>query len=217
MSSLRGGTVDWNGENREELLATIEEETDHLNFLVGNLLDMTRIDSGSLRPNIRLNSIGEIVNTAVQKSRSMLANHALTLELPPDLPPVPTDYVMMVQVFVNLISNSVKYASPQTPIKITATGDYEQMWIELCNQSPRIPDKDLPRIFEKFYRVTAADKTTGTGLGLSICKGIVEAHGGTITAANLTDCFQFRITLPIKMPEPIMNQEKGIESWKKIP
>jgi two-component system sensor histidine kinase KdpD len=84
----------------------------------------------------------------------------------------------------------------------------DQMQITLSNQSPRIPEKELPRIFEKFYRVTAADKTTGTGLGLSICKGIVEAHGGTISAANLPDCFQFCINLPLITPE-VINMEKS--------
>lgn len=197
VSSLRSGVVSWDVDERQELLATIEEETDHLNFLVGNLLDMTRIESGSLKTNIRLNSIAEIANGAAAKTKSLLVNHQLIFDFPVDLKPVPSDYVLLEQVFVNLISNSVKYAPPHTEIVISGRQAQEDMQILVCNQSPRIPEKDLQRIFEKFYRVTEADKTTGTGLGLSICKGIIEAHGGKIVAENHPDCFLFRIALPM--------------------
>ncbi len=199
VSSLRSGAVDWNTNDRGELLATIEEETDLLNNLVGNLLDMSRIESGALKPQRRWNSLGEIINSAATKMRKQMQDHVLEVNLPADLPLVPTDYVLIEQVFTNLISNSIKYAPAGTVISIKAkiAGEYMHVW--LTNQSPPVPDEHLERIFDKFYRITFADKVMGTGLGLSICKGIIEAHEGKIWAENRPEGFVFNFTLPLTL------------------
>ncbi len=118
VSSLREGTVDWNSAARHELLATIEEETDHLNLLVGNLLDMSRIESGALNPQKKWNSIAEIAMGVVTKMRKQLQDYHLEIDFPENLPLVPTDYVMIEQVFTNLISNSVKYAPAHSTIQM---------------------------------------------------------------------------------------------------
>jgi two-component system sensor histidine kinase KdpD len=199
VSSLRSGAVDWNIAAREELLATIEEETDHLNLLVGNLLDMSRIESGAMKPLKKWNAIGEIVTGVVTKMHKQLLDHPLEIDFPQDLPLVPTDYVMIEQVFTNLISNSVKYAPVNTAIELIANVEREFLHIQVLNHSPAVPVEHLERIFDKFYRVTAADRITGTGLGLSICKGIVEAHGGRIWAENQPDHFVFHFTLPLSL------------------
>jgi len=197
VSFLRSGSVDWNIAAREELLATIEEETDQLNFLVGNLLDMSRIESGALNPQRRWNSISEIAMGVVIKMRKQLQNHLLETDFPADLALVPTDYVMISQVFTNLISNSIKYAPTQTIIRIKAEQDLEQMHVQVSNQSPPVPTEHLEQIFDKFHRITEADRVTGTGLGLSICKGIIEAHDGKIWAENQPNNFVFHFTLPL--------------------
>jgi len=197
VSFLRSGSVDWNIAAREELLATIEEETDQLNFLVGNLLDMSRIESGALNPQRRWNSISEIAMGVVIKMRKQLQNHLLETDFPADLALVPTDYVMISQVFTNLISNSIKYAPTQTIIRIKAEQDLEQMHVQVSNQSPPVPPEHLEQIFDKFHRITEADRVTGTGLGLSICKGIIEAHDGKIWAENQPNNFVFHFTLPL--------------------
>jgi two-component system sensor histidine kinase KdpD len=199
VSSLRSGAVDWNTAARQELLATVEEEADHLNLLVGNLLDMSRIESGALKLQKRWNSIVEIAMGVVTKMRSQLQEHRLEIDFPEDLPLVPTDYIMIGQVFTNLISNSVKYAPPKSVIEIKARKESEILHIEVANQGPLVPEEHLERIFDKFHRVTAADRVTGTGLGLSICKGIVEAHGGKIWAENQLCCFMFHFTLPLTL------------------
>ena len=199
VSSLRSGAVDWNLAARQELLATIEEETDHLNLLVGNLLDMSRIESGALKPQKKWNSIGEIAMGVVTKMRKQLQDHLLEIDFPEDLPLVPTDYVMIEQVFTNLISNSVKYAPPNSVIKIMGSKESDFLHTQVTNQGPSVPEEHLERIFDKFYRITAADRVTGTGLGLSICKGIVEAHGGKIWAENQPCCFVFHFTLPLTL------------------
>jgi two-component system sensor histidine kinase KdpD len=104
----------------------------------------------------------------------------------------------MEQVFTNLISNSVKYAPQATTIEIQACARPDQtLLVQVRNQGPAVPEEHLERIFEKFYRITAADKVTGTGLGLSICKGIIEAHGGRIWAENSPGWFVFNFTLPL--------------------
>ncbi len=198
ISSLRSGDTDWSDEARLDLMEAIEEETDHLNQLVGNLLDMSRIETGALNPNRKWNSIAEIVNGVIKRMHQEVKQHRLVIDIPPDLPLVPVDYFQMEQVFSNLISNSTKYAPPATIIKIDASTCPDQtVLVQVSNQGPHVADEHLERIFDKFYRVTAADKITGTGLGLSVCKGIIEAHNGRIWAENIPDGFRFNFSLPI--------------------
>ena len=198
ISSLRSETIDLDADSRRDLLAAIEEETDYLNQLVGNLLDMSRIETGSLDPQRRWNTLPDIVGGVLKKMTQALQRHHLLLEIPPDFPLLPVDYILMEQVFTNLLSNSAKYAPPGTDITIRARlAPAQTALVQVVNQGPHVPEASLERIFDKFYRVTAADKITGTGLGLSICKGIVEAHGGRIWAENAPDCFIFNFTLPL--------------------
>lgn len=212
VSSLRSGTVDWNVAARQELLITIEEETDHLNLLVGNLLDMSRIESGVLKPQRKWNSMTEIAMGVVSKMRKQLENHHLEIDLPQDLPLIPTDYVMIEQVFTNLLSNSIKYTSSGTVIGISARKEIDCLHTQVTNQSPPVPEEHLQRIFEKFHRITEADRVTGTGLGLSICKGIVEAHGGKIWAENLPSCFVFHFKLPLTVDGTFPDIPKEVDN-----
>ncbi len=199
-SSLRGGQVGWDSPARVELLAAIDEEADHLNMLVGNLLDMSRIESGALRPARQWNVLSEIIESVAGRMRRPLEHHRLEVEIPDDFPLVPVDFAQMEQVFTNLISNSIKYAPAGTVIRIRGQAqDQLKVLIEVSNQGPPVPSEHLDRIFDKFYRITAADRVTGTGLGLSICKGIIEAHGGQIWAKNLPDGFAFNFSLPLTM------------------
>jgi two-component system sensor histidine kinase KdpD len=111
---------------------------------------------------------------------------------------VPVDYVQFERVFTNLVSNGLKYAPRHSTISIRASlAAPDSVRVQVSNQGPPVPEGDLARIFDKFYRVTSADRVTGTGLGLSICKGIIEAHGGRIWAENLIDGFAFFFTLPL--------------------
>jgi two-component system sensor histidine kinase KdpD len=199
-SSLRTGEVSWDSPARPELLAAIDDETDHLNMLVGNLLDMSRIEAGALRPERRWNVLLEVVQSVERRMRRLVEGHRLVVDIPEDLPLVPVDFVQMGQVFTNLISNSVKFAPANTTVRVQASvRDDSQLIVQVSNQGPPVPDAHLQGIFDKFYRVTAADRVTGTGLGLSICKGIVEAHGGNIWAENLPEGFAFFFTLPLRM------------------
>lgn len=196
VSSIRSDTGFISENARQDLLATIEEETDHLNLLVGNLLDMSRIESGALTPQRKWNSIEEIAIGVMSKMSKQLKSHQIICNFPDDLPLIPTDYVLIEQVFMNLISNSIKYAPPGTVISVTASLEQEFMHVTVANQGPLVPEQHLERIFDKFYRLTETEKVTGTGLGLSICKGIIDAHGGKIWAENQLGHFEFHFTIP---------------------
>lgn len=198
-SSLRSGMVDWDSAARNELVETIDEEADALNLLVGNLLDMSRIEAGALHPMKRWNSIIEIVKGVAEKMHAQLRGTPVFYDYPIDFPLVPTDYIMLEQVFANLLSNSIKYAPEGAPIRISARVEDEQAVITVINQSPYIPEEHLEHIFDKFFRITQADTITGTGLGLSICKGLIEAHDGRIWAENQPDGFAFNIALPLML------------------
>ncbi len=198
-SSLRGKEVNWDSPARTELVAAIDDEADHLNMLVGNLLDMSRIESGALKPKREWNILSEIVGSVLARMKHLAVEHKLEIDVPESLPLIPVDYVQMEQVFTNLVSNSLKYAPANTLIRIRARVEGESIHVQVSNQGPQIPSEDLERIFDKFYRITAADRVTGTGLGLSICKGIIEAHGGHILAENLPDGLAFNFTLPLTL------------------
>jgi two-component system sensor histidine kinase KdpD len=147
----------------------------------------------------RWNSIVEIVKGVSEKMHAQLRGIPVVYDFPQDFPLVLTDYMMMEQVFANLLSNSIKYAPEHAPIHIAAKVEDERAVITIINQSPYVPKEHLEHIFDKFFRITQADKITGTGLGLSICKGLIEAHDGRIWAENRPEGFTFNIALPIML------------------
>jgi len=212
-TSLRSGEVKWESKARQELLEAIEDETDHLNLLVGNLLNMSRIEANALKPERQWNLLPEIAGSVVARMHHPLEEHQIIVEIPEDLPLVPVDYSQMEQVFTNLTNNSFKYAPAGTTIRIRAEKEGANIVrVQVENEGPPVPADDLDRIFEKFHRITAADRITGTGLGLSICKGIIEAHGGKIWAENLPGSFAIIFILPLSMdgklaPEPPRESE----------
>lgn len=196
-SSLRSNQVSWESAARPELVAAIDDEADHLNMLVGNLLDMSRIEAGVLKPKREWNILSEIVGSVLGRMRRMAGERRIEVDVPENLPLVPVDYVQMEQVFTNLLSNSIKYAPEKTAIRVRAFMEGELAHVIVSNQGPPVPQEHLERIFDKFFRLTDSDRVTGTGLGLSICKGIIEAHGGKLWAENMPDGLAFNFTLPL--------------------
>jgi two-component system sensor histidine kinase KdpD len=198
VTSLRDDTVDWTGDARDDLLAVIEEETDNLNQLVGNLLHMSRIEAGALKLEYEWNDLSEIVAEAIKRVRSGSSSHKYEVDIAEDFPLVYVDDALISQVFNNLFSNSMKYSPAGSKITTRARlKEEDTLLVQVINQSPAVPKESLEHIFDKFHRVTAADKITGTGLGLSICKGLIEAHKGHIWAENLPEGFSIQFTLPI--------------------
>ncbi|GAM10771.1 sensor protein KdpD [Geobacter sp. OR-1] len=170
---------------RQELLDNACNEAERLNRFVGNLLDMTRIEAGAVRLNREPCDVQDLVGCALAALESRIEGREISFRMLSDLPLVPMDLVLMTQVMVNLVDNSLKYSPVGTPIEITAAADSEWLTLELRDHGPGVSEHDLRRIFDKFYRIPVPEGAGGTGLGLSICKGIVEAHNGRIVAENL--------------------------------
>jgi len=198
VTSLLNEQVAWKTRARKDLLSMIDEESDHLNRLVGNLLDMTRIEAGALKPNRQWNILSEIVEGVLNRMHRTLKDHYIEINIPENLPLIALDYIQMEQVFSNLLSNSAKYSPVGSIILIDASVlDDQYLLVKISNQGPKIDNEDLLRIFDKFYSVSRSNKVSGTGLGLSICKGIIEAHSGKIWAENISDGVAFIFSLPL--------------------
>jgi two-component system sensor histidine kinase KdpD len=183
---------------RRDLLQTIFEEADRLNRLVTNLLDMTRLESGSLDVRKEWTPLEEVIGTALNHLDEVLRGRAIHVRLPDDLPLIPLDGSLMVQVFLNLLENAAKYTPAMSPIEIAARADDDDVVVDVADRGPGFPPGSEDRIFDKFFRAPDAGRATGTGLGLAICRGIVVAHGGTIAAENrVGGGAVFRIKLPL--------------------
>jgi two-component system sensor histidine kinase KdpD len=183
--------------DQAELLRTIQEEAERLNHFIANLLDMTRLESGALVPNMELIDLADVVGSVLR--RAPLEQHRVSLELEPDLPMLRLDPVLFEQVLFNILDNATKYAPPGTAIALHARKTGNSVIIQILDGGPGLPDEDRERVFDKFYRVRAADKKrAGTGLGLAIARGFMEAMGGTITASNRSDQggAMFTLTVP---------------------
>jgi two-component system, OmpR family, sensor histidine kinase KdpD len=186
---------------RRSLVDNARDEAERLNRLVGNLLDMTRIEAGALKLVCEPCDMQDLVGAAMEHLRERLADCPLDLDIPSDLPLVPMDFVLMEQVLVNLMDNALKYSPPGLPIELRAWVEGSEVRVDLADSATQIPASDLVRVFDKFYRVHYPRLVSGTGLGLSICKGIVEAHGGRIWAEHRPEGGNvLRIALPLEQP-----------------
>lgn len=202
LSSLKEGSAHLDDAARSELLETAFSEAERLNRFVGNLLDMTRIEAGGIKLNKELCDIQELIGCALAAIGQRAGDRHVEVNLPDDLPLVAMDLVLMTQVMVNLLDNSLKYSPANQPITITAAIKPSWLIIEVTDHGQGVSDQELSRIFDKFYRIPVPEGAGGTGLGLSICKGIVEAHGGTISAKNIPDG-----GLKMSMQLPLLEEE----------
>jgi two-component system sensor histidine kinase KdpD len=188
---------------RRDLLQTILEESQRMNRLIGNLLDMIRVESGALQVQKEWQPLEETVGVALIRLQERLGEHLVTVKLPSDLPLVPLDEVLVEQVFVNLLENAAKYTSVGTPIEISATTADGFVLVDVADRGPGLPPGEEDRIFDKFHRAAKATASGGIGLGLTICRGIVTAHGGRIWAENRPGGGAvFHFTLPLSGPPP---------------
>ncbi|MBY6266223.1 sensor histidine kinase KdpD [Azospirillum sp. 412522] len=186
-------------DDRRDLAVTIQEEAERLNRFIANLLDMTRLESGAIRPRTGAVDLSEVVGSALERVSRILAGHQVEVDLAAGLPMVDIDAVLIEQALFNLLDNAGKYAPAGSLITVRGRRDGERVRIEVLDEGGGIPPEDVERIFDKFYRVHAQDRQrAGTGLGLAICRGFVEAMGGTVTAGNRRDRSGavFTLTLP---------------------
>jgi two-component system, OmpR family, sensor histidine kinase KdpD len=190
-------------------LDSIREEGDRLNRLIGNLLQMTRLESGALALHREWHPLEEVVGAALGRMAKRLGDREVTVRVPADLPLVPIDDVLVEQVLVNLLENAVKYTPAGSPIRILATGTDRGVTVEVADRGPGLPRGEEDQVFEKFYRASSTGGR-GAGLGLSICRGIVHAHGGRIWAQNLPEGgVAFLFTLPLAGTPPAAVQTRA--------
>lgn len=184
LTSLADSGETMDAANRQNLIDNAREEAERMNRLVGNLLNMTRLEAGALKIVKRPGDTLDVIGTALENLGERVSERRIVVQVPDDMPLVPMDFVLIVQVLVNLVDNSLKYSPADTPIEIQSHTADGAAHILVSDRGVGIPAGDLKRVFDKFYRVQRPENITGTGLGLSISNGIIEAHGGRIWAEN---------------------------------
>jgi two-component system sensor histidine kinase KdpD len=195
---------------QEELVATIQEEAERLNRFIGNLLDMTRLESGAIALHADLVDLTDLVGSSLARAGKVMAHHRIEVDLGADLPMLRLDPVLFEQVLFNLLDNAAKYAPAGTTVTLRARHQSPMVRLDVLDEGDGIAAADLERIFDKFYRVQAADRRrVGTGLGLAICRGFVEAMHGTISAGNRSDRSGavFTILLPVPVADMLSAED----------
>lgn len=190
--------------DRTDLLQTVLEEAERLNRYIQNLLDMTRLGGGSLKPKCDWVDLGDIISTAIERQQKALAPFRIELAIPDSLPLLHIQGVLIEQALVNVLDNAARFSPEGGTIAIRVSDDGQSVTIDVCDQGPGIPENELERVFDMFYTATRGDRhNQGTGLGLAICRGLLNAHGGQATAhagpGGRGACI--RLTLPHHKPE----------------
>lgn len=182
--SLLQTDVAWTLDERRDFAETIEQEAERLNRIVGNLLDLSRIQGGTLAPAMDWHDPALVLRESLHRLESLMDGHTLIVSVPDDLPPVYLDPVEIDQVVANLVENAVKYTPPGGEIVVSASVDGGALRVSIADEGPGVASDALPRLFEPFYRAPSAAPIRGSGLGLAVAGGLVAAHGGRIWAEN---------------------------------
>ena len=199
--SLRQTDVQWTDAERESFLSDIETEARRLSRIVSNLLDLSRMESGTLHPERSWYDLAALIDDVVGRLRPLTQDHPVEVRVPEDLPPVSLDYVEIDQVLSNLIENAARHTPGGTAIVISAHIAGPEVVVEVSDDGPGVPSDALGRVFEPFFRGPSGGTPRGTGLGLAVARGLVEAHGGRISVVNGgKGGAVFRFTLPIEQP-----------------
>lgn len=183
--TLRGLSDSLDDAQKADLLSTIIDESERLNRFIANLLDMTRLESGAIAPNVAFHDLREVIDGALRRAEKILAHHKVDLQIASELPMIEIDPVLFEQVLFNLLDNASKYAPVGTTVSLIAWHSGDRVYLQLADEGGGIPPADLERVFDKFYRVHKGDQVrAGTGLGLAISRGFVEAMHGELHAQN---------------------------------
>ncbi|WP_406255746.1 DUF4118 domain-containing protein [Streptomyces chartreusis] len=180
VTSLRSDDVAWSEEDEAELLQAIEEGADRLDLLVGNLLDMSRLQTGTVTPLIREVDLDEVVPMAL----GGVPEGSVELDIPETLPMVSVDKGLLERVVANVVENAVKYSPEDEPVLVSASAIADRVEVRVVDRGRGVPDEAKERIFEPFQRYGDAPRGAGVGLGLAVARGFAEAMGGTISAED---------------------------------
>jgi two-component system, OmpR family, sensor histidine kinase KdpD len=177
-SSLLEEGVPFSTEQRRELLRTILEESERLNRLVANLMDLSRLRAGALVPTVEPVPLEDVVSSVVRRLKPSFAGRPVRINIREDVPDLPVDVVQMDQVMTNLLENAVRYS--ESEIGVSAVRWHDMVEVRVADHGPGIPPGERQRVFQEFYRKDVGDRRGGTGLGLTIAQAIVQAHAGSI-------------------------------------
>jgi two-component system sensor histidine kinase KdpD len=184
LSSLREETLNINLEDRNSLLETAYSEAERLNRFVGNLLNMTRLEANAIYLRLEPCDIQDAIGAALDQLEERIGKKPIVVNVLEGIPLVSLDFTLFGQALLNVIDNAVKFSPNDTQIEIEVRQTDIEIFIQIGDRGIGIPEEDLERVFDKFYRVSRPESVTGTGLGLAISKGIIEIHGGRINASN---------------------------------
>jgi two-component system sensor histidine kinase KdpD len=185
LSALLDNKSRLDAQQRNELLETAREESERLNRIVNNLLDMTRTESGVLRISKKPCDLRDFIGTCLEQLKDKIGSRSVKINIPKDMPELAVDFPYMLKAFLNVVDNALKYSPGGSSIEIEASYNENKVQVSVRDHGYGIPKEDLGRIFDKFYRVQRAQDVQGTGLGLSISKNIIEAHAGHISAESI--------------------------------
>ncbi|MFE4379448.1 DUF4118 domain-containing protein [Streptomyces cyaneofuscatus] len=180
VTSLRSHDVDWSETDREALLEGIEDGADRLSALIGNLLDMSRLNTGTVVPMIRETDLDEVVPMAV----GGVPDGSVELDIPETLPMVAVDRGLLERVVANIVENAVKYSPEGRPVLVSASSLRDRVELRVVDRGPGVPDAAKEHIFEPFQRLGDAPRGAGVGLGLAVARGFTEAIRATLTAED---------------------------------
>jgi two-component system sensor histidine kinase KdpD len=210
-TTLRDDPSKLSSEERKRIADAICREADRLDRLIGNLLDMTRLEFGGVQLNRQWVSLDDVVASALGSIERAIEGRRVNTQLPDGALPLLVDRALLEQVFVNLVENASKYTPPESPIDIVVRRTESAWEIEVADRGPGIESSLREKVFEKFYRGPNQAKP-GAGLGLSICRGIAEAHGGSLVLeARPGGGSVFRMVLPTMLNAPSISEEERVE------
>ena len=207
LSTLLDSEVTLDKAARRGLIETAYAEAQRLNHLVGNLLDMSRLQAGAMRAVREPCDLQDLIGAALEQLGERLRYRKVAVDAPV-LPMVPMDFGLMTQVLVNLLDNALKYSPPDNPVEVNVREEDSVVYIEVADHGAGISAEDLPYVFDSFYCLRHPGSVHGTGLGLSISRGIVELHGGRLKAANRPGGGAvFTVELP--QPQPVATEAQA--------
>ena len=213
LSGLKSFGETYDPATRADLIASAQDEAERLNRFVGNLLDMTRLESGGVTVNLGPIDAGDAIGVALNRARPLLLRHKTDIALDADMPMVMADFVLLEQVVFNLIDNAAKYTPADTVVRVVGRMEDDAAVIEVIDEGEGIPPGSLEAIFNKFTRLKAGDTTrAGTGLGLPICRGFITAMGGTIVAGNRQDRSGAIFTIRLAKAEPVSDETAKVDA-----
>jgi two-component system sensor histidine kinase KdpD len=207
VTSLLDEDAVYDTEQERELLRTVLEESDRLNRLVGNIVDLARVRAGALVPAKELTAIEDVLDSVLHRMRASFANVTVRTIIRPDIPDVPMDPVQIDQVLSNLLENAVRFSPHGGEVLVSVSLWRGSVQVRVADQGPGIPPEDRERVFEAFYRHDAGDGRGGSGLGLAIARAVVLGHGGRIwiegaPSGGTAVVFE----LPVSDTEPIQQE-----------